>query len=221
MNWVFLSYELNSNLSGYGDGKRIEVNKVRSICCGDSSNNTELALPTHLGTHLDFPYHFSDEGKFGSAYQAKDFVFDKVKTITLNIWKRNDKLIGPSDFEMIEQDVEIEALILQTGYSEHRQTKEYWHNNPGCDPALAEKLKKIFPKLRLIGFDSISLTNYQNRELGRESHKKFLIDHNILILEDMNLSPLKTASNILQLIVSPLRFEQADGAPATVLARIK
>ncbi|MCK5699959.1 MAG: hypothetical protein KAI29_02365, partial [Cyclobacteriaceae bacterium] len=73
------------------------------------------------------------------------------------------------------------------------------------------------PKLKIVGFDFISLSSYQNRMLGREAHKKFLVEHDILIIEDMNFSGLK--GNISQLIALPIMIDQADGGPITVIAK--
>ncbi|RYZ80474.1 MAG: hypothetical protein EOP04_25820 [Proteobacteria bacterium] len=71
-----------------------------------------------------------------------------------------------------------------------------------------------------IGLDSISLTGFQNREVGRAAHKEFLAGPNpILIIEDMNLEALqgKTPSSV---IVLPLRILSGDGAPCTAIAKM-
>ena len=81
-------------------------------------------------------------------------------------------------------------------------------------------LRRNFPKLRVLGFDFISLTSYTNRPLGREAHKGMLGPlegtEPILILEDMKLSPLQTAPS--RLLIAPLLVDQADGGPVTVIA---
>jgi kynurenine formamidase len=74
----------------------------------------------------------------------------------------------------------------------------------------------------MIGFDFISLSSYAHRDLGREAHRAFLAELEIdgdnkdpiLIIEDMDLSKIKIC--LSKIIVSPLRFEMADGAPVTV-----
>ena len=53
--------------------------------------------------------------------------------------------------------------------------------------------------------------------LGREAHKKFLVEHDILVIEDMDFSGLK--GNISQLIALPIMIDQADGGPITVIAK--
>ena len=110
---------------------------------------------------------------------------------------------------------------MKTHYCSIRHKKEYWFDNPGLAPELSGELKKRFPKLEAIGFDSISLSNFQNRQIGRIAHQKFLCENHFLILEDMDLNRINIKSNIVELYVSPLLFKNADGAPTTVIARIR
>ena len=75
--------------------------------------------------------------------------------------------------------------------------------------------------MRAIGFDFISLTAYQHREIGREAHRAFLAKYRdkppIRIIEDMALAALSKAPS--EVTVLPLFVRGADGAPVTVLAR--
>ena len=66
-------------------------------------------------------------------------------------------------------------------------------------------------------FDFISLSSYQNRTLGRKSHKKFLIENDILIIEDMDLNYIK-GKKIISISAFPLLIDQVDGSPITVIA---
>lgn len=220
MSWHFLSYELAESLSGYAGGDRIKIKQSRNMCCGDTSNNTEFWMPTHYGTHIDYPFHFSENGKNGSAYEAEDFVFNHVKVVSLDLIEREDKLISASDIEKFEGDDKVDALIIDTNYSHIRDEDKYWNDGPGFSPESAKALKTKYKNLKLIGFDSISLTNFNNRPLGRVAHKEFLIEHDLIILEDMNLTKVNEI-NISKLIVAPLRMINADGAPVTVLAESK
>ncbi len=55
----------------------------------------------------------------------------------------------------------------------------FWKENYGFHPKLANFIRKNFPKVRIFGFDSISISSFTDRILGREAHKAFL-DPNIL-----------------------------------------
>ena len=58
-----------------------------------------------------------------------------------------------------------------------------------------------------------------SRELGRKAHRAFL-SQDIRIFEDLHLLQLTSAMKINQVIAMPLRFENADGAPCTMIANI-
>ena len=95
------------------------------------------------------------------------------------------------------------------------RVKKFIEKSTG-DPALSSLLKKKFPRIRVFGFDMISLTSLNNKEEGKKAHVNFLIDHDILILEDMNLAKINTTPHTI--ILSPLQIENADGVPCTVIA---
>ena len=222
-NWVYLSYPLSVELSAYGNGNRIEINEARSISRGDTSNNSVISLSSHLGTHIDFPLHFSELGKSIDDYNSDFFIFNKVAMISLENKSKSDKLIIELD-EIIEELGEvsenIELLILKTGFGAFRDKEQYWQKGFGIGLNIASYLRKRFPFLKAIGFDLISLNSYQHRELGRKSHGEFLVENDILIIEDMDLSKIKNNSNIELIITSPLRVKGAEAAPLTIFAKI-
>lgn len=220
MNYLFLSYELSDKISGYGNGDQIKIEKARQMCCGDTSNNTEFWMPTHFGTHMDYPFHFSMEGKTGSDYSAKQFIFDKVALQELDLRERELKLIQPEDIEDLGKS-DSELLIVKTFYSEQRNDDSYWENGPGFAPETAKRLKQVYPSLKAIAFDSISLTNFQNRPLGRIAHKAFLMEEDLLIIEDLDLRQVNLNTKFNEVIIAPLRMENADGAPVTIIAKVE
>lgn len=223
INWIYLSYPLSPNLSGYGDGNRIIINQLSSIINGDTSNNTEISMPIHFGTHIDFPNHFVNKGKTIDDYSASFFLFDNISIINLEyIDKIEDYIIQKEHFfdNLNNCSDDTELLIIKTGFCYKRDLEEYWKYGYGIGLGVAKLLKTRFPLLRAIGFDLISLNSYQQRAIGRESHKEFLVDNNILIIEDMNLSILNKETTISDVIISPLYVTGAEGAPVTVFASI-
>lgn len=219
-SWIYLSHKLTAKHFAYGNGEKANIKYPNQINKGNTSNNSFLHLPTHFGTHLDFPYHFDNKGKRGDVYPPDYFISQKVQFIELAINPISDHLITTSDFFIYELNQRTEILILKTGMGKYIDRKEYWNANPGFAHDLAGYLKSKMPNLRIFGFDSISLTGRRFREEGKEAHKSFLIENNILILEDMNLSKLFKDSIIEEIIISPLRFDGMDGSPTTVIAKV-
>lgn len=222
-NWTFLSYILSDSLSGYGNGRRIRIENVRSIERGDTSNNTELVFPSHYGTHIDFPLHFSINGKSINNYTATDFVFSSVEVIDLSDIDIKDYLISIEDIQKfkIESNRQTDFLIVKTGFCHYRDQEKYWKYGLGFDIGTANYLKQIFPNLKAIGFDLISLNSFQKRDIGREAHKEFLLENDLLIVEDINLTKVFSNTKINEIIIAPLRFDKAEGTPVTILAKVK
>jgi arylformamidase len=209
----FLSYVLNSKTPTYGNRNRFEIEKKSSIAKGDVANDTSISTTTHIGTHIDMPFHFHQNGQTITDFDADFWFFEKPTFIE----------IEPKGFVIYNEVIEkleklkqrdTDILIIKTGICHFRDEERFWKENYGFSEKLYDYLISNFPKIRIIGFDSISISSFQNRMEGRKAHKKFLNPEKpILILEDMDLREIK---NISKIIVSPLRIENSDGIPCTV-----
>jgi len=219
--WIFLSHELSPALSAYGNGDPVKIEPKSLISKGSSSNSSVLKLSSHLGTHIDFPRHFSDTGPHGSDYNANDFVFHQVNLLEIPFQNASDYLIQPHHIPVEKLDAATEFLLIKTHLCEHRASDIYWGKNPGLSPELAGFFINKMPGLKAVGVDLISLSSWQRRDIGRIAHKEFLVHHNILIIEDMDLSKVEETTCFETVIVSPLRFSKADGSPVTVFAHVR
>ncbi len=213
MNCTYLSYFINNDTPQYGGDKAIDIQQRSSISKGDSSNSTLLHLPNHVGTHIDFPKHFGDQGKTINDYDAGFWEF--TQPFLLDYQADAEEVIDLAvQLESIPKNTDF--LLIRTGFKRFRGQEKYWNNNPGLAPELAERLRIHCPKLKAVGFDFISLSGYQNRMLGREAHREFLNKNDILIIEDMDLQHLP--ESIVKVMALPLMIDQVDGCPITVIA---
>ena len=221
-NWIFLSYELSNELSAYGNGARIEVALINDQTKGDTSNNSFISLPSHFGTHIDFPYHFDSNGKTGSNYDAESFIFNNVEYIDFRNIVVENYLYEVHHFENCDlpKNENCDLLIINTGFHNYRNEDRYWQYGNGFGLGTATFFKKKYPNLRAIGFDLISLNSYQQRSIGRQTHKEFLIEHNILLIEDIDLRNIGSQPKFETVIISPLRFKDSDGTPVTIHSKI-
>ncbi len=219
--WKYLSYLLGENTPAYGGGSAFRADPDKEMDKGDSCNTGKWALSNHIGTHVDCPRHFSAKGKTLEAYPADFWIFRHVLLIDMSPLPPGH-IICWEDLSAAPFSDEVGLLLIRTGFSERRHESVYWENNPGFHPDVAEQLLAHFPNLRMLGFDSISLSPFGDRPLGRLAHQAFL-DHPqpILILEDMDLSEVTGATRFRQVIVSPLRVSEADASPCTVFAEVK
>ncbi|CAG0981726.1 MAG: cyclase [Bacteroidetes bacterium] len=213
-NFISLSHILSENTPAYGNGDKPTFEKINSIKEGASSNKTQINTDSHLGTHVDFPYHFLEEGKKGEEFLPNDFVFTAPFLIELPV---HYGLITNRHLSAFTIPIHTDLLLIKTGMEQFRNEKKYWENGPGMASETAFFFKYNFPRLRAIGFDFLSLSSYQHREEGRLAHKNYLSNH-ILIIEDMKLLPLSKSNTLNKVLVAPLLFANCDGAPVYVLA---
>lgn len=218
MKKMFLSYVIKENTPTYGNRNKFVIEKKSSIKKGDIANNSYIKTTVHIGTHLDMPYHFYENGQTIEDFDINFFESNKVLYIKL---KPNELIIKDELISLLEKERkrDYEFLIVNTSIWRKRDSKEFWEENFGFAPDIADYLRKEFPKIRIIGIDSISISSFQDRILGREAHKKFLNPKKpILIVEDMKLKD--SFSKIHRLQIIPLRIEKCDGLPCTVIGEV-
>ena len=215
MHSTYLSYFINENTPLYGGEKAVFIKERSQISKGASSNTKYLELPNHSGTHIDFPNHFSDNGKTINDYSPKFWIFNHV--FVINYPAKPVEIICESAFEGADIPVETEFLIVNTGFGKFRKEEKYWARNPGLSPKLAKQIRNMCPQIKVIGFDFISISSYQNRIIGREAHQEFLLNNDILLIEDMKLEDIHNKT-IKSIIALPLLIDKIDGAPISIIA---
>ncbi len=219
---VYLSYILDSDTPTYGNRNKFICEKKSDISKGDVANDSSINTTVHIGTHIDMPYHFFDEGQTVEDFEIDYFKFENILFIDMlpqDVIVKDDLLTLLKKFENKNS---FDMLVVKTGICHKRDKTEFWEKNYGFDSSIAVYLRNNFPNIRVIGFDSVSVSSFSNRMLGRESHRAFLEPLNpILLLEDMDLTQLNKNSKILKLDIAPLRIAKCDGLPCTILAEIE
>lgn len=208
---ILLSHILNEQTPLYGGARDLHFRPAKSIAAGDSSNTMTWTLTNHAGTHMDAPRHFVEKGASVTDFAAEDWMFGKVVLKDIAPVAAGH-LIGPGDLGDLEDG---DLLLIRSGFERHRGEDLYWKDSPGLHKDLAPALKERMPSLRAVGMDFISVSNINNREMGRVAHRAFL-GAGILLIEDMKLSPLTAAPE--KVLVAPVMVEGADGSPCTVFA---
>jgi len=213
----YLSYPLDMNNPVYGySSMEIEIKQIKAIARGDSCNTCQFVLQNHWGTHIDFPRHFFLHGKEVINYPADFWLFQFPQVMFLNV--QEGQIITKADLpESIHSNTDL--LLFHTGWSKYRGLDLYSINNPGLDPEIGLWLRRDFPSIRAVGFDFISVSSYQNRQVGRVAHKAFLDPNGkgnpVLLIEDMYLP--EGVNNLVEVWVVPIRIQGLDGAPCTIL----
>lgn len=216
--YIYLSHFLTQNTPTYGNRDKFSIKENSSISKGDTANSFSISFSTnHLGTHIDLPKHFYDDGKTLNDFEPSYWFYSTISIV--DIPKNKGELIIPKDFFNLQINKESDILLIRTGFEKYRNEKIYWEENPGIDPSVSDYLRNEYTNVRTIGFDFISLTSFQHRDLGKVAHRKFLSEEEkfITIIEDMKLSKIKI--NPKSLLVIPLLIANIDAAPVTIIAQ--
>lgn len=213
-----LSHILNSETPSYGNRDRFTIEEISEISKGASANSSKWIFNTnHLGTHIDMPKHFFDNGATITDIPLDFWIANSVQLIEAPCLSA--KLI---ELEHLNKDIndDTELLLIRTGYEKYRNHDKYWNDNPGLSENLGLWLRKNKPNIKIVGFDFISLTSWKYREHGKNSHRAFLNPesegHAICIIEDLKLSTIQ--GNIKKVIIAPLFVEDGNGGMVTIFA---
>ncbi|MGM0899323.1 MAG: cyclase family protein [Bacillota bacterium] len=172
---------------------RLSVTKEQS----GSVNIGELKSSTHIGTHIDAPFHYDDKG-----LKTDELPLDVYLTTAqvMDVTGREQVQLG--DLDELEQGVS--AVLLKTGSWKDRSVfPEAW---PVFDPAIAEWMKHN--GLRLLGVDVPSVDPETSKELpmhhAMNRHQRFILEG--IVLDDV-------AKGVYQLAALPLKIRSGEGSP--------
>jgi kynurenine formamidase len=221
--YIFLSHFLDLDTPMYGGKKGLKIKKVSSIENGDSANTSQLEFSNHLGTHIDFPYHFHKNGQKSTDYPPDFWIISGKEAQILDIGlKENELLIKPCHIKNEKINKKVKFLIFKTGYEKYRYKERYWKLNPGLSIEIINWIEINLKNIKIIGIDSISVSSYQHRDIGRKVHKIILNPNNpVLLIEDMDLSKISSNTNIKNIYIAPLVVKKSDAAPCTIIAEVE
>ena len=207
---------MDTNTPGYGGEPAFFKECASEIKKGKTVNSLIFKMSNHVGTHIDVPYHFDENGKKLDEYSDDFWIFQNTYVLNLNANK--DEIIEISDpWNEIPKNCDL--LLIRTGFEEYRSDKIYWSNNPGLSDKVGLWVRSHRPSIRVMGLDFISVTAFQNRPMGRQAHQTLLgpgAGTPVCVIEDMRLSHLNFQPR--KIVVSPLFVRGADGGQVTVFA---
>jgi len=172
---------------------------------------TLLNMYSHTGTHIDAPAHMFENGTTLERFGAEQFVGSALVIDCSALGEG-----GRIDMSFIERSREsaekADFLIFRTDWDKKWGTAAYFGDFPCITAEVADFIAATGKKG--VGLDVISVDPIAS---SLESHKKILGQDTVVIIENLcNLS--KIGSGLFTFIAAPLKFENADGAPARVFA---
>lgn len=172
------------------------------ISQGDSVNVGKIATTTHLGTHLDAPWHYVEAG-------------GRLESVPLWV------LVGPCRVVDARGQQALSVAFLQT--VELAERTLFYTGQPNDWDAFPQKFTHVEPEVavylasrgvRLYGTDCPSVDPLTSKDLP--AHKAFA-GAGVYILEGLALDGV--AVGAYELIALPLRLEGTDAAPVRAILR--
>lgn len=223
MTFKLLSYTIDQKTPLYGNNPRPSIIPQSSISKGDTSNTFLLKIHNHSGTHVDAPNHFIESGRRISDYSLDELIF--IKPFIWNFPLDDAYIIRTEDIIASSQYLgNVDFLLIHTGFGKFRNDDKYRTQNPGIAPETILWLRKNFPGIRGVGIDTISISSFQHREIGRKAHRAAFIEEDdlgepLLLFEDMKLDEIWN-KKVSRIIVLPWLVDGMESAPCNVLAEV-
>ncbi|MHB9035429.1 MAG: cyclase family protein [Armatimonadota bacterium] len=172
-------------------------------------NITQLVMSTHLGTHLDAPYHFLEDGKTVDKLDLTKG-FGPAWVLDFTNKGANDR-IGRAEIERhADKITEGSRIIIRTGWDKVFPDARYFSDCPGVSIEACEYLVE-----RKIACLALDMPTVCGGDYVAVHHS--LLGAEILVVEALaNLDKLSCDSVFFSAL--PLRIKACDGSPCRAIA---
>jgi arylformamidase len=203
---IDVSVVLGAGVPTYPGNPEFELQPVKRIAQGGSSNVSRLVLGTHTGTHVDAPRHFFDD-RPGVDELPLDLLVGRARVVDLP--HRGGITADQLAAEGLREDLRV---LLRTPNS------RLWNGEPFHTEYtyLTEDGARylVDQGVKVVGIDYLSIEQF--KKPGAPA-PHVLLSNGIVIIEGLNLSDAEPGA--YELYCLPLRIAGADGAPARVVLR--
>jgi arylformamidase len=202
-----ISLTISPNLPIWPGDPLIELEKIDSIDNGADANVSRLSAGVHIGTHIDAPHHFMNDGRTieqlpldvltGPCYVVQ--LPDGVEAITAEA------------LESMSLPKDVKRVLFGTSNSRFwsRGETEFQEDFVAVTEDGAEWL--VDHGLQLVGVDYLSVAPYND---SIPTHRT-LLQAGVIIVEGLDLSAVPRG--FYDLYCLPLKLLGAEGAPARAI----
>jgi arylformamidase len=201
-----VSVPLAAGMPAYPGNPEFELQPLKRIAQGGSSNVSRLVLGTHTGTHVDAPSHFIDDAASVDELSL-ELLLGRARVV--EITHRGG--IGAGDLAVAGLRENLRVL-LKTSNSALWNTgvfhDDYTHLTESGARYLVEQGVKV------VGIDYLSIEQF--KKPGAPAHR-MLLSNGVIIIEGLNLTGAEPG--LYDMYCLPLPVSGGDGAPARVVLK--
>ena len=201
-----VSVPLAAGIPAYPGNPEFELQPIKRIADGESSNVSRLVMGTHTGTHVDAPKHFIDHAG-GVETLALDLLIGRARVVEIN--KRGG--IGPEDLAAagLREDLRV---LLKTPNSRLWSSTTFHTDYTYVTEAGARYM--VEQGIKVVGVDYLSIEQF--KKSGAPAHRT-LLSNGVIIIEGLNLA--EADAGMYEMYCLPLPVSGGDGAPARVVLK--
>ncbi len=185
----------------------LRLEQIASMDEGAEANVSALAMSVHVGTHVDAPHHFLNDGRTVENLPL-DVLVGPCRVVSL---PETVDQIGAAALEAAGLDPVPQRLLLRT------RNARLWRESPrafrqdfvALTPDGAEWL--VAHGVQLIGVDYLSVAPFS----APVPTHRILLAAGVVVLEGLNLAAVPDGD--YRLYCLPLKLQGSDGAPARVI----
>lgn len=204
MTWIDISIELSNHVAEWpGDTPFTFETPVTKEMSG-SVNIGKVTTSTHIGTHVDAPYHFDNDGDTIDLLDVNRYIGDAT------VVEIDKTQITASDLKTVN----IQGSILLIKSNAATDKSIFPEEVPTLTVDAVDYLYELGIKLFGIDVPSVDHVNSKTLEIHHALHA-----HDIMIIENVVLDDV--TSGLYDFIGLPLKIKGADGSPVRAVVRRK
>ena len=203
--FIDVSVPLAAGMPTYPGNPEYELQPVKRIAEGGSSNVSRLVLGTHTGTHVDAPRHFFDRGAAVEALPL-DLLIGRARVIQVS--RRGG--ITREDLAQagLREDLRVLLKTANSGIWNGPFREDFTYLTESGAQYLVEQGVKV------VGIDYLSVEQF--KKPGAPAHRA-LLSEGLIIIEGLYLADAEPGA--YEMYCLPLKVVAGDGAPARVVLR--
>lgn len=203
--WIDITQMLNHSIAHWPEDTPFSYETPVTKEESGSVNIGKIETSTHIGTHIDAPFHFDEAGVKVDALDINRYIGDATV-----IEVKNRETITKA----VLKDFNIKGTILLIKTKEKAEQNIFPEKIPVLDTDAVAYLAQA--GIKLFGIDVTSVDDIDSKTL--DIHHK-LHQNDIMIIENVVLEAV--SAGYYDFVGMPLKIEGADGSPVRAALRLQ